>query len=76
MLYFLLQEQGITVLNQAIVACTEEIERHKGKLTVKEAPRAVSCCDFPDILNNCLFAQSKEKKNTPSIEILDLFYYI
>nr|GMC94293.1 eukaryotic translation initiation factor 2 subunit alpha homolog [Ipomoea batatas] len=36
------KEQGITVLNQAIVACTEEIERHKGKLTVKEAPRAVS----------------------------------
>ncbi|XP_019151364.1 PREDICTED: eukaryotic translation initiation factor 2 subunit alpha homolog [Ipomoea nil] len=36
------KEQGITVLNQAIAACTEEIERHKGKLTVKEAPRAVS----------------------------------
>ncbi|XP_031093466.1 eukaryotic translation initiation factor 2 subunit alpha homolog [Ipomoea triloba] len=36
------KEQGITVLNQAIVACNEEIERHKGKLTVKEAPRAVS----------------------------------
>ncbi|KAK3004020.1 hypothetical protein RJ639_019418 [Escallonia herrerae] len=36
------KEQGISVLNKAIVACTEEIERHKGKLAVKEAPRAVS----------------------------------
>ncbi|KAL0382156.1 UNVERIFIED_CONTAM: Eukaryotic translation initiation factor 2 subunit alpha [Sesamum calycinum] len=36
------KEQGIAILNQAIEACTEEIERHKGKLTVKEAPRAVS----------------------------------
>lgn len=37
-----LQEQGISILNKAIEACTAEIERHKGKLTVKEAPRAVS----------------------------------
>ncbi|KAI3458505.1 hypothetical protein Pfo_015168 [Paulownia fortunei] len=36
------KEQGIAVLNKAIEACTEEIELHKGKLTVKEAPRAVS----------------------------------
>ncbi|KAL0402946.1 UNVERIFIED_CONTAM: Eukaryotic translation initiation factor 2 subunit alpha [Sesamum radiatum] len=36
------KEQGIAILNQAIEACTEEIERHKGKLTVKEAARAVS----------------------------------
>lgn len=36
------KEQGISVLNKAIVACTEAIERHKGKLTVKEEPRAVS----------------------------------
>ncbi|KAL0452695.1 UNVERIFIED_CONTAM: Eukaryotic translation initiation factor 2 subunit alpha [Sesamum latifolium] len=36
------KEQGIAILNQAIEACTEEIERHKGKLSVKEAPRAVS----------------------------------
>ncbi|XP_055831304.1 eukaryotic translation initiation factor 2 subunit alpha homolog isoform X1 [Solanum dulcamara] len=36
------KEQGISVLSKAIAACTEEIERHKGKLTVKEAPRAVS----------------------------------
>ncbi|PWA91598.1 Nucleic acid-binding, OB-fold [Artemisia annua] len=34
--------QGISVLTKAIAACSEEIERHKGKLTVKEAPRAVS----------------------------------
>ncbi|CAD5186486.1 unnamed protein product [Musa acuminata subsp. malaccensis] len=36
------KEQGISVLNNAIKACTEEIERYKGKLTLKEAPRAVS----------------------------------
>ncbi|XP_068648714.1 eukaryotic translation initiation factor 2 subunit alpha homolog isoform X2 [Aristolochia californica] len=36
------KEQGISVLNNAIKACTEEIERHKGKLVLKEAPRAVS----------------------------------
>ncbi|CAI9091769.1 OLC1v1026880C3 [Oldenlandia corymbosa var. corymbosa] len=36
------KEQGIAVLNEAIKACAEEIERHKGKLLVKEAPRAVS----------------------------------
>lgn len=41
-----LQEQGISVLNNAIKACTEEIERHKGKLTVKEAPRAVSSISY------------------------------
>ncbi|KAJ1428615.1 Translation initiation factor 2, alpha subunit [Sesbania bispinosa] len=36
------KEQGILVLNNAIVSCTESIEQHKGKLVVKEAPRAVS----------------------------------
>nr|GEZ36139.1 eukaryotic translation initiation factor 2 subunit alpha homolog [Tanacetum cinerariifolium] len=36
------KEQGISVLTKAIAACTEEIELHKGKLTVTEAPRAVS----------------------------------
>lgn len=36
------KEQGISVLNKAIEACTEEIARHSGKLTVKEAARAVS----------------------------------
>ncbi|KAL6006172.1 hypothetical protein ACLOJK_040218 [Asimina triloba] len=36
------QEQGMSVLNNAIKACIEEIDLHKGKLVVKEAPRAVS----------------------------------
>ncbi|KAL8135153.1 eukaryotic translation initiation factor 2 subunit alpha homolog [Apium graveolens] len=36
------KEQGISVLTKAIDACNEEIEIHKGKLTVKEKPRAVS----------------------------------
>ncbi|GER50935.1 eukaryotic translation initiation factor 2 alpha subunit [Striga asiatica] len=36
------KEQGIEILNRAIDLCTIVIEQHKGKLTVKEAPRAVS----------------------------------
>ncbi|XP_050368404.1 eukaryotic translation initiation factor 2 subunit alpha homolog [Argentina anserina] len=36
------KEQGITVLGNAIEACTKAIEHHKGKLVVKEAPRVVS----------------------------------
>jgi translation initiation factor 2 subunit 1 len=36
------KDQGIQILRKAIVACTQEIESHKGKLIVKEAPRAVS----------------------------------
>ncbi|XP_050209635.1 eukaryotic translation initiation factor 2 subunit alpha homolog [Mercurialis annua] len=36
------KEQGILVLTKAITACTEAIEQHKGKLIVKEPPRAVS----------------------------------
>ncbi|KAJ9153443.1 hypothetical protein P3X46_026881 [Hevea brasiliensis] len=36
------KEQGISILNKAIAACTEAIEQHKGKLVVKEPPRAVS----------------------------------
>ncbi|KAE8670234.1 Eukaryotic translation initiation factor 2 subunit 1 [Hibiscus syriacus] len=36
------KDQGIAVLNKAIKACTEAIEHHKGKLVVKEHPRAVS----------------------------------
>ncbi|XWS38432.1 hypothetical protein CRYUN_Cryun19dG0131100 [Craigia yunnanensis] len=36
------KEQGIATLNKAIAACTEAIEHHKGKLAVKEHPRAVS----------------------------------
>lgn len=40
--YDFVQEQGIKVLTQAIAACAATIERHKGKLTIKEPPRAVS----------------------------------
>jgi translation initiation factor 2 subunit 1 len=36
------KELGISILESAIRACVKEIEMHKGKLTVKEAPRAVS----------------------------------
>ncbi|KAI3689482.1 hypothetical protein L2E82_47440 [Cichorium intybus] len=36
------KEQGIKILTQAIAACGATIERHKGKLTIKESPRAVS----------------------------------
>ncbi|XP_021716284.1 eukaryotic translation initiation factor 2 subunit alpha homolog [Chenopodium quinoa] len=36
------KEQGLATLHKAIEACTKEIEHHKGKLVVKEAPRTVS----------------------------------
>ncbi|KAG0591651.1 hypothetical protein KC19_1G190700 [Ceratodon purpureus] len=36
------KDLGIAVLETAIKACAREIEKHKGKLLVKEAPRAVS----------------------------------
>lgn len=36
------KEQGILILKNAIKACSDAIEKHKGKLTVKEEPRAVS----------------------------------
>ncbi|KAG2332368.1 hypothetical protein Bca52824_003548 [Brassica carinata] len=36
------KEQGIEILEKAIEVCTETIEKHKGKLVIKEAPRAVS----------------------------------
>ncbi|KAI9110705.1 hypothetical protein K1719_018143 [Acacia pycnantha] len=36
------KEQGILVLKEAVDACKKAIEEQKGKLAVKEAPRAVS----------------------------------
>lgn len=36
------KDQGISVLTNAIKVCQETIDRHKGKLVIKEAPRAVS----------------------------------
>ncbi|PKA64743.1 hypothetical protein AXF42_Ash020367 [Apostasia shenzhenica] len=36
------KEKGISVLNNAIKTCSEEIEHEKGKLLVKVVPRAVS----------------------------------
>ncbi|XP_020596318.1 eukaryotic translation initiation factor 2 subunit alpha homolog [Phalaenopsis equestris] len=36
------KDKGITVLNDAIKACNEAIEKQKGKLIVKESARAVS----------------------------------
>jgi len=44
------QEQGISVLTDAIKACTAEIEKYKGKLVVKEPPRAVSSFQYLLIL--------------------------
>lgn len=46
------QEQGITVLEKAIMACTEAIEHHKGKLVVKETPRAVSLVIYAHFIIN------------------------
>ncbi|CAA7023506.1 unnamed protein product [Microthlaspi erraticum] len=36
------KDKGIEILNKAIEACAETIERYKGKLVVKEGARAVS----------------------------------
>lgn len=36
------KDQGIKILTKAIAACGAAIEPYKGKLTIKEAPRAVS----------------------------------
>ncbi|KAI3940785.1 hypothetical protein MKW98_030104 [Papaver atlanticum] len=41
-------EQGIMVLTNAIQACTEAIDSHKGKLVVKEAPRAYGQLPFQE----------------------------
>nr|XP_043629708.1 eukaryotic translation initiation factor 2 subunit alpha homolog [Erigeron canadensis] len=38
----LAKEQGIKILNQAAAACMNSIEGHRGKLIIKESPRAVS----------------------------------
>ena len=43
---FLWQELGISILEMAVKACTKEIEKYKGKLLVKEPPRAVSNLQF------------------------------
>ena len=40
------QGLGVEVLGHAIKACQVSIDSHKGKLAVKEAPRAVSGCGF------------------------------
>ncbi|RLN19729.1 hypothetical protein C2845_PM02G29070 [Panicum miliaceum] len=56
------KEQGISVLTDAIKACTAEIEKYKGKLVVKEPPRAVSEREdklFLDQINS-LMAQNEE----------------
>lgn len=49
------QNQGMSVLNNAIEACKEEIERHKGRLVVKEAPRTVSLGYFSTV---CIISES------------------
>ncbi|XP_072965106.1 eukaryotic translation initiation factor 2 subunit alpha homolog [Typha angustifolia] len=57
------KDKGILVLGNAIKACTEEITRHKGKLIVKEAPRAVSERD------DKLFAEHLEKLQSTNEEV-------
>jgi len=50
------QEQGTTVLKNAVKACAEAINSHKGKLIVKEAPRVVSSSFQPSCFFSLLFA--------------------
>jgi hypothetical protein len=54
----MLQDLGIAVLESAVKACSKEIEKHKGKLLVKEAPRAVRVLFFHF---TCLQPISREK---------------
>ncbi|ONK69074.1 uncharacterized protein A4U43_C05F19020 [Asparagus officinalis] len=56
------KEQGITVLNNAIKACTEAIDFHKGKLVVKEAARAVSERDDKLLAEHMLKLSSANKE--------------
>ncbi|KAJ6828539.1 eukaryotic translation initiation factor 2 subunit alpha-like protein [Iris pallida] len=68
------KEQGITVLTNAIKACTEVIDSHKGKLVVKEAPRAVSERD--DKLLAVSFSSSFIGSKTLGIILMDTQYVV
>ncbi|KAF5188899.1 Eukaryotic translation initiation factor 2 subunit alpha-like protein [Thalictrum thalictroides] len=57
------KEQGLLVLTNAVQACTEAIEHHKGKVSVKEAPRAVSERD------DRLLAEAMAKLGTANEEV-------
>ncbi|VAH26017.1 unnamed protein product [Triticum turgidum subsp. durum] len=57
------QDQGIAVLTNATKICAEAIEKHKGKLVVKEAARAVSERD------DKLFADTIEKLKLAGEEV-------
>ncbi|KAK0604966.1 hypothetical protein LWI29_021425 [Acer saccharum] len=55
--------RNISVLSKAIIPCTESIEKHKGKLLVKEEPRAVSEWD------DKLLAEHMAKLNQDNEEV-------
>eukprot|EP00897_Mesotaenium_endlicherianum_P000793 jgi/Mesen1/10714/ME000090S10172 len=57
------KEKGIQVLNKAVKACQESIEKNKGKLAVKEAARAVSERD------DRLLAETMEKLTKQNAEV-------
>ncbi|VAH41790.1 unnamed protein product [Triticum turgidum subsp. durum] len=57
------KDQGIAVLTNATKVCAEAIEKHKGKLVVKEAARAVSERD------DKLFADTIEKLKLAGEEV-------
>eukprot|EP00475_Leptophrys_vorax_P032609 TRINITY_DN5052_c0_g1_i3.p1 TRINITY_DN5052_c0_g1~~TRINITY_DN5052_c0_g1_i3.p1 ORF type:complete len:347 (+),score=48.91 TRINITY_DN5052_c0_g1_i3:50-1042(+) len=61
--FTLAKEKGIAVLERAIELASAEIEKHKGKLTVKEKPRAVS--DREDRL----LAEQMAKLNDANAEV-------
>ncbi|CAI7908762.1 unnamed protein product [Closterium sp. NIES-53] len=56
-------ELKCSVLERAIRAASEEIDKHKGKLTVKEAPRAVSDRD------DRLLAEHMQKLTDANVEV-------
>lgn len=61
--FTLAKEKGIAALERAIKLAAEEIEKHKGKLTVKEAPRAVSDRD------DRLLAEQLQKLSDSNAEV-------
>ncbi|CAG7908280.1 unnamed protein product, partial [Brassica rapa] len=63
------QDQGIEILTEAIAACTETIDQHKGKLVVKEAPRAVKHMAKLRMDNEEISGNEEEEEDTGMGEV-------
>ncbi|CAN7062736.1 unnamed protein product [Brassica rapa subsp. trilocularis] len=63
------EDQGIEILTEAIAACTETIDQHKGKLVVKEAPRAVKHMAKLRMDNEEISGNEEEEEDTGMGEV-------